>query len=262
MSDTAPETSEKVPLTAHLKELRQRLLYCLYALFVAFGVCFYFAKDIFQILLVPYRNALPVGAPSKIIFTGPAEYFFTQIEIALIAAIFICIPILLTQIYRFVAPGLYTHEKGAFLPYIIAAPIFFILGGAMVYFLAAPAALHFFASMQSSGAGDATAVELLPTTDRYLKFMLAFLLGFGLCFQLPVVLTLMARLGLVTSEFLQQKRRYAIVMVFVAAAIFTPPDILSQIILAVPTLLLYEISILAVKWIEKKRPARPQSEDI
>ena len=254
MSDQEDIEATKAPLLEHLIELRRRLMWALAAIFVAFLACFWFAKPIYNLLLWPYRVAAGVNAPIELIYTAPQEFFFTEVKLALFGAIFIAFPVIAAQLYMFVAPGLYRAERKAFLPFLIATPILFLLGAALVYFVAMPLAMKFFLSMQQTG--DQT-VQILLTAkvSEYLSLIMALILGFGICFQLPVLLTLLARAGLVTSKGLKHYRRHAILGVFVAAAILTPPDPISQIALALPTLLLYELSIFAVKLTEKKRAA-------
>lgn len=252
MSEQDDIDATKAPLIDHLIELRRRLMWSLAAIFAAFVVCFWFAKPIYNLLLWPYRVAAGVDVPIELIYTAPQEFFFTQVKLALFGAIFIAFPVIAAQLYMFVAPGLYRAERKAFLPFLVATPVLFLLGAALVYFVAMPLAMTFFLSMQQTGD-----VEILLTAkvSEYLSLIMALILGFGVCFQLPVLLTLLARAGLVTSDQLKHYRRHAILGVFVAAAILTPPDPVSQIALAVPTLLLYEISIFAVKMAEKKRKA-------
>ena len=254
MSDQEDIEATKAPLLEHLVELRRRLMWALAAIFVAFLVCFWFAKPIYNLLLWPYRLAAGVNAPIELIYTAPQEFFFTEVKLALFGAIFIAFPVIAAQLYMFVAPGLYRAERKAFLPFLVATPILFLLGASLVYFVAMPLAMKFFLSMQQTG--DQT-VQILLTAkvSEYLSLIMALILGFGICFQLPVLLTLLARAGLVTSKGLKHYRRHAILGVFVAAAILTPPDPISQIALALPTLLLYELSIFAVKLTEKKRAA-------
>jgi len=244
----------KAPLVEHLIELRRRLMWSLAAIFAAFVVCFWFAKPIYNLLLWPYRVAAGVDVPIELIYTAPQEFFFTQVKLALFGAIFIAFPVIAAQLYLFVAPGLYRAERKAFLPFLIAAPILFLLGAALVYFVAMPLAMRFFLSMQETG-DSGVQILLTAKVSEYLSLIMMLMLGFGICFQLPVLLTLLARAGLVTAATLKHYRKHAILGVFLAAAILTPPDPISQIALALPTLLLYEISIFAVKLAEKKRAA-------
>jgi len=242
----------KAPLMEHLIELRRRLMWAIAAIFAAFVVCFWFAKPIYNLLLWPYRLAAGVDAPIELIYTAPQEFFFTEVKLALFGAIFIAFPVIAAQLYMFVAPGLYRSERKAFLPFLIATPILFLTGAALVYFVAMPLAMRFFLSMQQTGEVQ---IVLTAKVSEYLSLIMALIIGFGICFQLPVLLTLLARAGLVTSEQLKRYRRHAIIVVFIAAAILTPPDPVSQIALALPTLALYELSIFAVKLAEKKRAA-------
>lgn len=254
MSEPDDIDASKAPLIEHLIELRRRLMWSLAAIFAAFVVCFWFAKPIYNLLLWPYRLAAGVDVPIELIYTAPQEFFFTQVKLALFGAIFIAFPVIAAQLYMFVAPGLYRAERKAFLPFLIATPVLFLLGAALVYFVAMPLAMKFFLSMQETGD---TGVQILLTAkvSEYLSLIMMLMLGFGICFQLPVLLTLLARAGLVTAATLKHYRKHAILGVFLAAAILTPPDPISQIALALPTLLLYEISIFAVKMAEKKRTA-------
>ena len=250
MTDEEDIDATKAPLIEHLIELRKRLMWSLAAIFVAFLVCFWFAKPIYNLLLWPYRVAAGVDAPIELIYTAPQEFFFTQVKLALFGAIFIAFPVIASQLYMFVAPGLYRAERKAFLPFLIATPVLFLLGAALVYFVAMPLAMTFFLSMQQTGDVE---IMLTAKVSEYLSLIMMLIMGFGICFQLPVLLTLLARAGLLTSDQLKQYRRHAILGVFLAAAVLTPPDPVSQIALALPTLLLYELSILAVKMAEKKK---------
>jgi sec-independent protein translocase protein TatC len=246
--------ASKAPLMEHLLELRRRLMWSLLAVFLAFLVCFWFARPIYNLLLWPYRLAVGSDVPIEMIYTAPQEFFFTQVKLAIFGAIFIAFPVIASQIYMFVAPGLYRNERKAFLPYLIATPILFLLGGALVYFVAMPLAMKFFLSMQQTGDTQVQ-IHLTAKVSEYLSLIMALILGFGICFQLPVLLTLLARAGLITGDGLKRYRRHAILGVFVVAAVLTPPDPISQISLALPTILLYELSIFAVKLVEKKRAA-------
>jgi len=237
-------------LTGHLEELRTRLIWSLVGVGLSFVVCFIFARQIYNLLVIPYQWAHGGTEPIEMIYTAPQEFLFTQMKLAFFGAVCISFPLLAIQIYKFVAPGLYRAERKAFLPFLIATPVLFLLGAALVYFVAMPLAMTFFLSMQQTGDVE---IMLTAKVSEYLSLIMMLIMGFGICFQLPVLLTLLARAGLLTSDQLKQYRRHAILGVFLAAAILTPPDPVSQIALALPTLLLYELSILAVKMAEKKK---------
>ena len=236
--------STKAPLIDHLIELRSRLIRALIAFFVMFIISFFFAKPIYNILTWPY---VWVAGPenSKFIYTGLLEYFIVQIKIAMFGAAFFSFPVVAGQLYMFVAPGLYRHERQAFLPYLVATPVFFFLGAMVVYFLVWPMLTRFSLAMQQSGGEGQATIELLPKVEDYLTLMMRLIFAFGIAFQL-------GRVGILTSDTLKEKRRYFIVGAFVIAAVLTPPDVLSQLSLALPLLLLYEGSILSVMLVERK----------
>lgn len=252
--------ASKAPLIDHLIELRSRLMKSLIAIAIAFIACFFFAKDIYNILLVPYEKARGSVEDLQLIYTAPQEYFFTQVKLAFFGALFLAFPVIASQIYMFVAPGLYRNERKAFLPFLVATPILFLMGAALVYFVFMPLVMRFFLSMEQHEPGQAT-ISLLARVSDYLNLIMTLVFAFGLVFQLPVVLSLLARVGMITSETLKGTRRYAILAAFVVAAVLTPPDPLSQIGLAVPTILLYEVSILVVRVIERRRAEAERAEE-
>jgi sec-independent protein translocase protein TatC len=241
----------KAPLIDHLIELRQRLMRSVIALATAFGVCFYFAGDIFQFLAQPYVQAAGPGGEKQLIYTKLYEAFFTEIKVALFAAFFVAFPIIANQIWAFVAPGLYKQEKRAFLPFLIATPILFTMGAALAYYVVMPTAFRFFLGYQQT-SGDLS-VNALPAIADYLSLVMNFIFAFGVSFLLPVLLMLLERAGIVSRMQLIAGRRYAIVAAFVIAAVITPPDVVSQLMLAIPLVILYELALIGIWFTERSR---------
>lgn len=243
-------------LMAHLVELRRRLLWSFVAMVVGMGVCYLFAEDIYGFLVRPLADAMGPNDSQRLIYTGLTEAFFTYLKVSFFAGVFLTFPIVAAQIWKFVAPGMYKSEKRAFLPFLIATPVLFFAGGALVYYGLMPMAWHFFLSFQSDGSATALPIQLEARVAEYLDLVMLLIFAFGLCFQLPVLLVLLGRAGLVTPAQLAKGRRYAIVVAFVVAAVLTPPDVLSQFALAVPIILLYEISILIIRYMQRQDDAQ------
>ena len=240
--------------TSHFVELRNRLLNSLIFILVAFIISYIFAEQIYSFLVEPYASAVKDDQNSRrLIFTALHETFITYIKVAFFAAIFFGSPIILIQIYKFIAPGLYKNEKKAILPYLISTPILFLLGGTLVYYLVMPLAIKFFLSFETLGSSNSLPIQLEAKVNEYLSLIMRLIFAFGISFQLPVLLNLLARIGVVNSDYLKNRRRYVIVIIFALAAILTPPDPITQIGLAIPLLLLYELSIFTVKFTEKKK---------
>ncbi len=248
--DGSPELdSSKAPLLDHLIELRRRLLWSFVAIGVAFAVCLYFARPIFGFLVQP----LLAAGQDRLIYTAVFEAFFVEIKVAFFAALMVAFPFISNQLWQFVAPGLYSREKKAFLPFLLLTPFLFLAGAALAYYVAMPVALHFLLGYEGNIAG--VQQDALPGVGNYLSFVTRFIFGFGVAFLLPVLLMLLEKAGLVTRSQLKSGRRYAIVIAFVIAAILTPPDVISQLLLAIPLVFLYEFSLVAI-WFTERRRAR------
>ena len=238
---------------SHLAELRSRLINSFIFLFVFFIICYFFSDYIYGFLVDPYAQAVKDdGSERRLIFTALQETFLTYLKVSFFAAFFLTSPFILIQIWKFIAPGLYKHEKSAIMPYLVATPILFFLGGLLVYYLVMPLAIKFFLSFESTGIITNLPIQLEAKVNEYLSLIMKLIFAFGLSFQLPVALSLLARVGVVDSKFLRERRKYVVVIIFAAAAILTPPDPITQIGLAIPLLILYELSIFSVNIIEKK----------
>lgn len=247
--------SSSQPLIEHLTELRKRVMWAALFMLAGTGICYLFVEDIYGFLVRPLAQAMGPNDSQRLIYTDLTEAFFTYVKVAVFAGCFLTFPFVATQLWLFVSPGLYKREKKAVLPFLVAAPIMFFLGGALVYYLVIPNAWRFFLSFQSAGGDTVLPIKLEAKVSDYLSLVMVLIFAFGMAFQMPIVLALLAKAGVITSKWLAEKRRYAIVLIFIVAAIITPPDIISQISLAVPLMILYEISILLIKY-TNANPAR------
>ena len=248
------EKNNKTSFVSHLTELRSRLLKSIVYLFIFFVICYFFAGDIYNFLLAPYAEAVKDDSLNRrMIFTALHETFITYLKVAFFAAMFVTSPIILIQLWKFVAPGLYKNEKKALLPYLVATPTLFLLGGMLVYYLIMPLAIKFFLSFETSAQLGNLPIQLEAKVNEYLSLVMRLIFAFGISFQLPVLLSLLARVGFIDSEYLIKRRKYVIIIIFAVAAILTPPDPITQIGLGIPLLILYELSILSVRFIEKKK---------
>ncbi len=248
--------------TSHFTELRSRLIKSVIFIFIIFVISYIFAEYIYNFLVEPYAEAVKGDTVSRrLIFTALHETFITYLKVAFFAAIFLGSPILLIQIYKFIAPGLYKNEKQAILPYLIFTPILFLVGGLLVYYLIMPLAIKFFLSFESIGSNNTLPIQLEAKVNEYLSLIMRLIFAFGISFQLPILLNLLAKIGVVNSNYLKNTRRYVVVIIFTVAAILTPPDPITQIGLAIPLLLLYELSIITVKFTEKKDKNTKNLED-
>lgn len=245
----------RTPLADHLAELRKRLLWSFAVMLAGMALCFVFVEDIYGFLVRPLAHAMGPEGTNRLIYTGLTEAFFTYMKVSFFAGVFLTFPLLAIQLWRFAAPGLYKKEKNAFLPFLVATPVLFFLGGACVYYIVMPLAWQFFLGFQSTAAETVLPIQLEARVGEYLDLVMVLIFAFGLCFQLPVLLALLGKAGIVSAEGLARKRKYAIVITFIVAAFLTPPDVISQTLLAIPIMALYELSILVVRRIQNNAEA-------
>ena len=261
MTDTDSDAGSKMPLLEHLVELRRRLMWSVVAFVACFIIAFYFASPVFNFIAQPLVDLwAEEGQTGRFIYTAVQEKFVTDLKIGFFVGAFFAFPMIAIQVWLFVAPGLYKNEKRAFLPFLIATPVLFFVGSAFVYYFVLPPAWSFFADYQQAAEGTNAAIVLEPKVDQYLSFVVRLIFAFGISFELPVILTLLARIGIISTVGMRKNRRYAILIAFVVAAILTPPDPISQLGLAIPIILLYEISILCAQLVEKRRAAEAAKE--
>jgi sec-independent protein translocase protein TatC len=253
--DEAELDASKAPLLEHLVELRTRIMNSMIAFFVAFFLCFYFAEPIYNFLSQPLADALADDPNRRMIATALQETFLTYVKVGAFGALCLAFPFMAAQLWLFVAPGLYRHEKKAFLPFLVATPVMFLVGASFVYYILMPMAIRFFLGFEAPGGDGTLPIQVEARVSEYLGLVMTLIFAFGLCFQMPILLTLLGRVGIVSSDGLRSARRYAIVGVFVLAAVVTPPDVISQVTLAAPLIILYEVSVWLVRMIEKKRDA-------
>jgi sec-independent protein translocase protein TatC len=252
--------SSKAPLLEHLVELRNRLVYSMIAFFICFIGCYFVATPIYTFLTQPLADAMATRPDAKMIFTAVYEAFFTNVKVGMFGALCLAFPFMAFQLWMFIAPGLYRHERAAFVPFLLATPIMFVVGGAFVYYFVLPTAIQFFLGFETPGGNGTLPIELQARVGEYLSFVMTLIFAFGFCFELPVLLVLLGRVGIVSSQGLASARRYAIVGVVAIAAIVTPPDVFSQVALSVPMVALYEVSIWLVRLIERGRTKREAAE--